>query len=136
MIPERIPELPTDLERICAFAAKWRISSHLAYKLAQLDSELPFGLQIISGYRDQAQAAAVGSNYDTSTHSECPATGADIWVIGTELATAAQKAEVAHMVGMACQKIGLRWGGSFQPIDPEYLYNLKEWNHVDLGPRS
>jgi len=119
----------------CRLAQTWLISNELAQRLVEMTRRLPFGLWIYSGYRspeDQQQlvndpektAAAV----DLSTHTTCPATGADI--TPDVEATRAIKAEM----GAVAIQVGLRWGGG-APVDDVGIPVGAEWHHVDLGPR-
>ena len=133
MIPDKIP-LPDQQEDVCKLQTKWLISPELAQRLAALAKELPYPVQIISGWRSSetqssllAQADSMAAADDRSTHRSCPATGADIW-LPTVTAVPAVKAAV----GAAAMRVGLRWGGG-SPVDSAGI--PKDWNHVDLGPR-
>lgn len=114
--------------------ARWRISCELARRLLVMSARVPFGLYIISGWRsieDQLRLARAGrpaADPDISTHTSCPATGADL---ETDIAVVPS---VKAAFGRAAVEAGLRWGGG-SPVDPETGIP-SDWNHVDLGPRS
>lgn len=117
----------------CQLATRWKISLQLARRLVRMASEpdLPFGLSIISGYRTPERQAEVGTlpacssgRRPCSTHTTCPATGADIWP-----SVAVTNAVKAHF-GRAAVYAGLRWGGG-SPLDGDGFPT--DWNHVDLG---
>lgn len=131
----------------CELAERWRIAPALATKLrraADRVSRAGLGeLFIISGYRtceQQAELEAAGrptAPCDRSTHTSCPATGADVWC------AAAQPTEIPgtridvsrgarFTVVSICESVGLRVGGG-GPVDSGGL--PIDWNHVDLGPR-
>ncbi len=132
MIPELIPEIVTQTE-LCALAGRWKIHPKLAYGLYRMAYFLPFRISIISGFRTvEAQEALADSGRpaappDISTHTTCPATGADLRVNGLEPGSYEKS-----LVGEGAARALLRWGGGSQldqgiPID---------WNHVDLGRRA
>lgn len=117
----------------CHLANRWLISAELARGLVRMaaDKDLPFRLQIISGWRSCGQQVALDSlpccssgERPCSTHTTCPAIGADVWP--TVAVTNAVKAHV----GRAAVLAGLRWGGG-SPLDPDGFPT--DWNHVDLG---
>lgn len=117
----------------CDLADKWRIHHQLALKLIALAGALPFGLQIISGFRTAEQqqeliAAGRGAALDRSTHTSCPATGADVWPL---VAVAPQ---IQIEFGRVARLVGLRWGGG-SAVNPDTGIP-SDWNHVDLGPRA
>lgn len=132
-IPERIPEAE-DAAAVCELGRRWMIDHRLAQGLARMARELPYPLQIISGYRSaetQAGLIAAGgpaATEETSTHRSCPATGADVWTPTVTPVTAVRAA-----VGAAAVHAGLRWGGGSR-VDPGTGIPI-DWNHVDLGPR-
>lgn len=117
----------------CVLAPRWTISLELARRLVRMAQEpdLPFGLQIISGYRTCAQQEALQSlpccatgRRPCSAHTTCPATAADLWPT-----VAVTNAVKAHF-GRAAVYAGLRWGGG-SPLDGDGF--PIDWNHVDLG---
>lgn len=131
----------------CQLAERWLIAPELADKLrraADLVSRAGLGeLFIISGFRtceQQAELKAKGrpaAPCDRSTHTSCPATGADVW------SAAAQE---THLPGIPdpsrgsrlalvsiAESVGLRVGGG-GPVDSGGL--PVDWNHWDLGPRQ
>lgn len=125
----------TGLETPFELASSWGISCELAVRLIRMVPLLPYRIKVISGYRTVDQELALHSegrptpsSPELSTHTSCPATGADLWpsiaVIPTTKAA----------IGYAAGRVGLRWGGGSTP-DPETGIPL-DWNHVDLGPRS
>lgn len=141
MIPERIPTGgPGEdvTEKLCSFAAKWRISSDLARKLLELQAAIAPQLQIVSGYRTPSEQQALidsgeqAAAVNVSTHCSCPATGADVQVIGWTKRTA--PLEVRRVFVGAARLVGLRVGGGSK-ADPKTGLPT-DWNHVDLGPRT
>jgi len=94
---------------------------------------MPWALTVISGYRTPEEQNALradgrpAANNDRSTHLSCPATGADLWIVGAEVTR-----ELKAIFGSAAQAAGLRWGGGSAP-DSDGIPS--DWNHVDLGPR-
>lgn len=129
-----IPQLLESTVDPCELAERWMISYQLALRLTRLPGALPFGIQIISGYRtpqEQEELLKEGKGaapVDVSTHTSCPATGADLWP------TIAVTNVVKATFGAAVTYAGLRWGGG-SPVDPETGIPV-DWNHVDLGPRQ
>lgn len=129
MIPETIrPD--TDA---CELAHKWILNPILADRLVAMASRLEFGVQIISGWRskehqEQLIRKGKGAPVDRSTHTSCPATGADLWP------TIAVTDVVKARMGESAYVVGLRWGGG-SPVDPDTGIP-SDWNHYDLGPRS
>lgn len=132
--------IPQTLEGsdFCELARKWTLSQSLALALVQMDEHtrtyFGFGLKIISGHRsiqtqkllkEQGRPAA---DPEVSTHTSCPATGADLFP--TVMVTRVVKAQL----GAAARYAGLRWGGG-SPQDPETGIP-SDWNHVDEGPRQ
>jgi len=133
LIPERISPVWTEQE-LCDFSEHWKISTVLADKLYQLAQRLPFSISIISGYRSRAHQDELRASgrptaaNDVSTHTSCPATGADISV--ALYPDAAVKLEVGHQATL----LGLRWGGGSPPtLDRDGV--PVDWNHFDLGRR-
>lgn len=133
MIPEHIlPEWTLDAQAVCDLSQRWMIDVSLAARLARLASLLPFPISIISGYRTpEAQRLlekeGKGAPVDVSTHTSCPATGADLWP-GVE-----PNNQVKIVFGSQVRVAGMRWGGG-SPVDPDTGIP-SDWNHVDLGPR-
>lgn len=134
-IPQRIdPEAPGTA--VCDMADRWQIHYQLAWGLFSMSRMLPFGISIISGYRTPERQRellndpdATAAPVDRSTHTSCPATGADLRphvdVIDDQ---------VKRAIGSAAQMVGLRWGGGARRVNGIPVGN--EWRHVDLGPRS
>lgn len=117
----------------CELARKWSIALELARALVKMTELVPFRIQLISGFRTAAQqqeliAAGKGAPVDVSTHTSCPATGADLWPI------LAITDVVKAQLGAGATYVGLRWGGGSTP-DPQTGIPA-DWNHVDLGPRA
>jgi hypothetical protein len=123
----------------CTLVKTYRISRRLAEKLKLMDRifrlDTGHGLVIFSGYRspsDQERLAREGrpaAQVDRSTHTTCPATGADVKPAGVFPA----KVFILKLGG-AAQRAGLRWGGG-APRDADGIPVKGEWRHVDLGPR-
>jgi uncharacterized protein YcbK (DUF882 family) len=115
---------------------QWGVSAPLADRIAatKWDFEMEYnnGLEIISGARTIAQQNALRlrgrptAPNDRSTHLTCPATGADIQILG--LVSVDMKQSFVRMA----QANGLRVGGG-SAIDKNGIPD--DWNHVDLGPR-
>jgi len=132
MIPDTISPEATD-EQLCQLAEKWKIEGELLERIFCMAGRLPFGLQIISGYRspehqlELKRSGRPAAHPDISTHCACPATGADLWP------TIAVSRVVKATFGEAARVCGLRWGGG-SPVDPDNGIP-SDWNHVDLGPR-
>lgn len=129
MIPERIEPLGDP----CGLVDRWMISQELAERLTQASSFLPFPIQIISGYRSPQKQEALRregrptADVDKSTHTSCPATGADVWP-GIAVTRVVQAT-----LGEALVRAGLRWGGG-SPVDSGGMPS--DWNHADLGRRT
>ncbi len=131
MIPQLVPS--SDGEALCVFANKWGIDLELAKRLVIMQDHVPYGLRIISGHRTEEEEAALKAEGrptappGRSTHTSCPATGADL--DPTIAVTSAVKASY----GQAAVWAGLRWGGG-SPVDSGGIPS--DWRHVDLGPRQ
>ena len=128
MIPERING------DWCGLSSRWKLDPTLAQRLTAMAARAPFPVQIISGYRSpekQRQLKYEGrpaAPVDRSTHTSCPATGADVWPgIAVTRVVQAQLGEAGTIAG-------LRWGGG-SPVDPQTGIP-SDWNHFDMGPRS
>ena len=131
-LPEIIrPEI--DQDELCVFARKWGVSQELAARIVHGASRLEFRVQIISGHRTPEEQVELGRRgrptapVDVSTHTSCPATGADLRPL-----TAVTNVVKARL-GTEMHLAGLRWGGG-SAIDPETGIP-SDWNHFDLGPR-
>lgn len=139
MLPQRINPtvLILDPQRYCAFLNRWGISDELGSKLVQMAGNLEFGISIISGIRsEQLQEDLRLQGRPTappgrSTHTSCPATGADL------LTLVAPVVAVKARFGAAATFVGLRWGGGSPrgALDSDEPGIPSDWNHVDLGPR-
>jgi len=148
---QRIPTQLLDTEAICAFAADWAIHEALAFRLsagAEFLSRSGLYLNMQSGYRSPTRQEELGRDagpgdtvapVDLSTHTTCPAVGADIGVDGFTKRTAPKV--IRWQVGSALRLQGLRWGGG----GPEEDWEIPEmgtvripvdWNHFDLGSRA
>lgn len=129
----KTPERVTPEVDVCELAQRWGIAGTLARKIRVMSANADLGLLIISGYRtceQQAGLARVGRPAvacDVSTHTTCPATGADLWT------TPAPVTAVKARFGTSAVLAGLRWGGGSQ-VDGSGI--PADWNHVDLGPRD
>lgn len=127
-IPERI-EILGDA---CGLSSRWLISPTLAERLILAASFLPFAISIISGHRSPEKQEALRregrptADVSRSTHTSCPATGADVWP------AIAITRVVQATLGEALVRAGLRWGGG-SPVDSGGIPS--DWNHTDLGPR-
>ena len=130
MIPQLIDRSASS-SAVCELAAKWRIHPELAIRLRQLAQLLPVPVKIISGARTCAQQQQLeeegrpAAACEVSTHTTCPATGADL-----QLETPSAALKLAF--GMMVEAVGLRWGGGSARVAGIPL----DWNHVDLGPRG
>jgi len=105
----------------------------LGEALQRMQQSFPTPLLIFSGHRTREEQDALESEgrptapFDLSTHTTCPATGADIrpdiaWDVAVTLT-----------FGSAALFAGLRWGGG-SPVDE--LGIPSDRSHVDLGPRN
>lgn len=132
-----LPRTRVSSERACEIARKWQIDARLADRLDNVFSdwyqETRIGISVISGFRTDAEQIALGRRgrptapVNLSTHTVCPATGADIQING--FVTTSMKAIFGRIAIMN----GLRWGGG-GPVDRETGIPT-DWNHLDLGPR-
>lgn len=119
---------------VCGLMRRWLISRELATRLVRGASFLPFSISIMSGYRSPEKQRALkeegrpAAPVDRSTHTSCPATGADLWP------NIAKTRVVQATMGEAMVRAGLRWGGG-SPVDPATGIP-SDWNHFDLGPRQ
>lgn len=132
MIPERLEPGAND-ERVTTFARKWGVSCELAAKIHVAADFFPWPVQMVSGYRtpEHQQSLPDGAPVAVSTHTSCPATGADLQVIGFTKSDAPD--QVRRAFGAIVQMVGMRWGGG-SSTDPRTGFPT-DWNHVDLGPR-
>ncbi len=132
MIPERIPEHSDGHLAFCNWIAKWGLSAILGAKLQKMQELFPTNLLIFSGFRTRDQQDALEREgrptapFDSSTHTTCPATGADV------RPDIAWDAAVELTFGLAAATAGLRWGGG-GPIDERGIPT--DISHLDLGPR-
>lgn len=136
MIPEVLPRGGPGEDvtnKLCEFAFRWRISHELALKLLDFQAIFPHPVQIVSGWRSAEEQAntAGGARDDLSTHRSCPATGADLQVIGWMKTNAPR--QIKALFKSAAETAGMRVGGG-SSRDPETGLP-SDWNHVDLGPR-
>lgn len=127
-----IPQPIEDSTDPCELGPRWGIALQLAIKLVAFRLRLGLPLTIISGFRTAAHQAELGSLPDCgsgarpcSTHTTCPAIGADVWP-----GVAVTNAVKAHMMRAAAE-VGLRMGGG-SPLDADGFPT--DWNHLDLGP--
>jgi len=132
MLPETIYPDWHD-EQICRLQDRWKIAGVLATKLVCMANRLPFRIQIISGFRTKEHQERLiregrGAPVNLSTHTTCPATGADL-ACGIAVTDV-----VKATLGEAATACGLRWGGGSTP-DPNTGIPW-DWQHVDLGPRT
>ena len=125
----------------CVWAPAWGVSLELARKLQMLGADFEavgLGLlTIISGFRTCEQQAELersgrpAAACGLSTHTTCPATGADVWAASVDSTSATDGVKLA-LVALA-ERHGLRVGGG----GPTRANGLPvDWNHLDLGPRQ
>jgi hypothetical protein len=136
-----LPQLIEPWSDVCLIAERWRISLRLAVMLVIMRVEVgrdprfrgragePPQIYLISGYRDPSRQEAICRDLEgtgrpcadprRSTHTSCPATGADLRVQGGP-------EDPWPLLGAIWKRLGGRWGGEFDSPDP---------NHFDLGPR-
>lgn len=131
LIDDRDPEL---LQKLTG--PPWSLSCELAERLIfvarKWNEAATAPIAIISGYRTPERqrelieegrpAAPVG----LSTHTTCPATGADLRIPHDSVA-------FKWFFGATVEAAGLRWGGGSPKDD---IGIPSDWNHVDLGPRA
>lgn len=122
----------------CALEREWGIAAELGRKLVRMQDlfqqDTGLDLRVISGMRtcekqrELDRRSRPTAPCELSTHTTCPATGADLKIMG-----AFPSLQVKQQFGNAAVTAGLRWGGGSErsergiPLD---------WNHVDLGPRT
>lgn len=122
----------------CTLRLQWGLDPELATRLLRMQevfrANTPLNLQIISGFRtceEQEQLAREGrpaAPCELSTHVACPATGADLRILGSFPGQNQKQA-----FGAAAATAGLRWGGGSSRDESGIP---SDWNHVDLGPRQ
>lgn len=133
MIPQRIPQHSDGHVAFCNWLAKWGLDARLGARLLKMQELFPTHLLIFSGFRSRDQQEQLEREgrptapFDVSTHTSCPATGADVrpdiaWDPAVEIS-----------FGVAAVTAGLRWGGG-SPIDDRGIPT--DISHVDLGPRK
>lgn len=115
---------------------RWLLADPLIQRLypalVKASTETGLDWNVISGHRtertqeDLRRQGRPTAPPGCSTHTTCPATGADVRV--STFPTTAIKATF----GRIAIEHGLRWGGG-SPVDPETGIP-EDWNHVDLGP--
>jgi uncharacterized protein YcbK (DUF882 family) len=121
----------------CEIAYVWQIDERLAKRIVRA-ADLFLMMQrspvwVISGYRTFREQKALGrmgrptAPVGVSTHTTCPATGADI-SLGT-----LPSMERKKLWGSLVQLEGLRWGGG-SSLDDNGIPS--DWQHIDLGPRN
>jgi len=108
----------------------------LAQRIHSMADRVPFPLQIVSGFRSTREQEDLRKEADStaalsrlSTHTSCPATGADL------TPSVAANDDVKIRIGEAAFVAQLRWGGG-APRDRNGVPVGVEWRHVDLGPRQ
>ena len=124
----------------CIVSERWGIVLELSQKLvaaAQTIAALGLGhLMIISGYRtpekqqELIDAGGPTATIARSTHTSCPATGADVWLAAVGNTPESDGLKGAVVVAMEAE--GLRVGGG-GPVAANGL--PVDWNHADLGRR-
>jgi len=117
----------------CVWLAKWGLALDLGMKLQRMQELFPTRLLIFSGFRTHEQQEELqeegrpAAPVDVSTHTTCPATGADV------RPDIAWDPAVILTFGSAAVSAGLRWGGG-GPIDETGI--PIDRSHLDLGPRT
>ena len=143
-----LPEVIDASSDPCGLARRWLLDPDFAARLVRLVGKLNERftaerlswptVRIISGYRNAETAASVGSNYETSCHSTCPALAADLSLGNIEWPADAVVQDdilIWAMMGGEWELMGGRWGGRFSWDGPfPGAYNLEEKNHFDWGP--
>ena len=116
----------------CELVQRWSISEELARRVVEGARIFGGPVSIISGHRSEAYQDVLRregrptADPGVSTHTECPATGVDLW---PQMAiTNHVKYELSTSMVIA----RLRWGGNSKP-DKDGIPS--DWNHFDLGPR-
>ena len=127
----------SDTELGCELEKTWKLDGRLADRLGHVLEdwleETRMNIAVISGFRtveEQLELARSGrpaAPPHLSTHTLCPATGADVRING--FVTDTMKARFGRIVVMN----GLRWGGGSTVSE---VGIPSDWNHVDLGPRA
>jgi len=120
----------------CELAARWGVEPETMRRLVASAEDMELETKrhafIISGWRSQAEQAALGTagrpaaRDDLSTHRSCPATGVDVslgyGVVVTE----------KHIWARILFMNGLQMGGR-SLLDDDLL--PIDWQHIDRGPR-
>ena len=116
----------------CRLARRWILDSTLARRLVALDRDLAIefaaagirwpGLWILSGGRSEARQMQVNPAAPNSLHTRCPSLAADLRLGGVPASLTEDL--VWNAIGTRWELLGGRWGGRFDPPDP---------NHFDLG---
>jgi len=152
VIPQAIPGHDATRDAFCEWKAAWRISDELALRLSKMQDGFqgrnlgtpgaprptgtPPALLIISGFRSREEQDALEAAgrptapFDLSTHTTCPATGADLRI--GDLPGSQVPEELKRWFGSLAAVSGLRWGGGSSRTNGI----PSDWNHVDLGPRN
>lgn len=117
----------------CVWLAKWGLALKLGIALQRMQELFPTRLLIFSGFRTRDQQEQLEREgrptapFNSSTHTTCPATGADV------RPDIAWDPAVLLTFGHAATQAGLRWGGG-GPIDETGI--PIDRSHLDLGPRT
>jgi len=130
-----------ELEKLspCDLMVEWKASDQLATALKRMNdfffADTRHNLRVLSIFRTIREQEALirrkesnVASLTTSTHVTCPATGADLWIVGMFPIVSTKL-----LFGRAARLALLRWGGG-STVDPDTGIP-SDWNHVDLGPR-
>jgi len=123
----------------CQIMVEGGVSQELARKIVRMTqifrNVTGHDVEMISGHRTCRQQMALAragrpaAACDVSTHTSCPATGADFRLPGLS-----DTRVLKSLFGSSVIQAGLRWGGG-SPVDPET--NIpSDWPHIDLGRRN
>lgn len=130
-LPELVPFIHGDRANVCGFAERWGLDEVLAARLMLFAADLPGRVKITSGHRTREQQqdlvdrGATATGADSSTHTSCPATGADVVPVLSTWEWSSE-ATIWRLIAEAAARHQLRWGGTFK---------VPDLVHFDLGPR-
>jgi len=143
-----MPEIViTPLIDSCTIARMFSVKLELAERVVRaadfFRSVTGHDVEMISGFRTcahqqmlQRRAGSQATTCDRSTHTTCPATGADFRLPGLS-----DTDFLKLQFGNAAVLAGLRWGGGSPERDVTVGNTVigripSDWNHLDLGRRT
>jgi len=113
----------------CGISTRWSVHPVVADLLVTVEQEskaefsaagIPWpGLFIISGYRSPAEQAVVNPDNPGSLHVRCPALAVDLRL--GDIPATLVPIEMWARVGQVWKRHGGKWGGDFNPPDPNHF---------------